>query len=115
MALLAAPSNLTIARVWIVWRPGHSCKRTSSRVFKVCIIIVAGYVPIFVAMIFGRVALIRSDGVCIIGVEDYVWVFIARQECLLRLICVLCRSITLVVYDLFVNCVRAQTDARPRD
>ena len=60
-----------VERVWIVHSSGKTVKRRNSLLYKFCISLVMGFVVIFVLMVIGRVAEIRKDGMCIIGLKPY--------------------------------------------
>ena len=64
-------ANQSLDRVWIVWSAGNTLTRFQSRIYKVCALVVLGFLVIFVDMIVGRIAQIRSDGACIIGLRSF--------------------------------------------
>ncbi|KLO14797.1 hypothetical protein SCHPADRAFT_939215 [Schizopora paradoxa] len=73
-----------VERVWIVWNAGNSLTRRQSFVYKALLLVIMGYIVIFILLIVGRIALIRTDGACVIGLRSFA-------------------SLPLLSYDLFVN------------
>ncbi len=60
-----------IERVWIVWNAGNSLTRRQSYVYKALLLVIMGYIVIFILLIVGRIALIRDDGACVIGLRSF--------------------------------------------
>ncbi|THV04388.1 hypothetical protein K435DRAFT_195726 [Dendrothele bispora CBS 962.96] len=71
-------------RVYIVWSGGNQVRRLQSPVYRICCIVLVGFIVVAVFMVIGRETHIRQDGVCVIGLKQSV-------------------GIGLVVYDLFLN------------
>ncbi|KAG8734367.1 hypothetical protein FRC11_004373 [Ceratobasidium sp. 423] len=69
-----------IEKVHVVWGGAHQ-PRLKSPVYRICLIT---YAVVIVLMLLGRIALIRSDGACIIGLRRLA-------------------SLTLLIYDLYIN------------
>ncbi|KAG9089037.1 hypothetical protein FS749_001668 [Ceratobasidium sp. UAMH 11750] len=87
IALYAGCKMLTYAflmeKVHIVWGGTHQ-PRLKSPVYRICLITMTPYVIIVMLMLLGRIAYIRPDGACIIGLK--------------RL-----SSLSLLTYDLYIN------------
>lgn len=76
-------SNLCLTRpllpqVWIVWTPrlpptaGHrQPSRWSSPMYRLCMLGISPFIVIIFLMIFGRIAIIRHDNACVIGLKEY--------------------------------------------
>ena len=60
-----------VERVWIVWNAGNSLTRRQSFVYKALVLVIMGYIVIFILLIVGRIALIRTDGACVIGLRSF--------------------------------------------
>jgi len=71
-------------KVYIVWSGGNYMPRLSSPAYRICSVVVLGYVVILVLMIIGQNSFIRADGICIIGLRGFA-------------------TIPLISYDLFLN------------
>ncbi|PVF91913.1 hypothetical protein CPB86DRAFT_802455 [Serendipita vermifera] len=71
-------------RVYLVWSANNPVSRRNSKIWILCGVVLLGYVVCFVLMIIAKIAYIRSDGNCVIGLEG-------------------AASIPLLVYDSFLN------------
>ncbi|KAF5372226.1 hypothetical protein D9758_005004 [Tetrapyrgos nigripes] len=71
-------------KVYIVWSGGNQSPRLQTPVYRICAIILLGYVAITVLLITGRQSAIRDDGVCVIGLKKVA-------------------TLSLIAYDLFLN------------
>ncbi|KAH7097520.1 hypothetical protein BKA62DRAFT_623817, partial [Auriculariales sp. MPI-PUGE-AT-0066] len=58
-------------KVHVVWGKGKHVSRTASPVYKLCFGVLCLYVIVFVIMIIGRVAFLREDKTCVIGLEPF--------------------------------------------
>ncbi|CAE6423763.1 unnamed protein product [Rhizoctonia solani] len=72
-----------IEKVHVVWGGAHQ-PRLKSPVYRICLITVTPYAVVIVLMLLGRIATIRSDGACVIGLRRLA-------------------SLTLLIYDLYIN------------
>ncbi|CAE6518330.1 unnamed protein product [Rhizoctonia solani] len=72
-----------IEKVHVVWGGAHQ-PRLKSPIYRICLITVTPYAVVIVLMLLGRIAFIRSDGACVIGLKRLA-------------------SLTLLVYDLYIN------------
>ncbi|KAH7108376.1 hypothetical protein BKA62DRAFT_19649 [Auriculariales sp. MPI-PUGE-AT-0066] len=71
-------------KVHVVWGKGKHVSRMASPVYKICVGVLCIYIAVFVVMIIGRVAFLREDKTCVIGLEPFA-------------------SIPLLAYDFGVN------------
>ncbi|KAJ3813878.1 hypothetical protein EV368DRAFT_31491, partial [Lentinula lateritia] len=71
-------------KVYIVWTGGNQNSRLKARVYRVCAVVLLGYVVVGTLTVIGRDSTIRRDGVCIIGLKSYA-------------------TISLIVYDMTLN------------
>ncbi|GAV99049.1 transmembrane protein [Lentinula edodes] len=71
-------------KVYIVWTGGNQNSRLKARVYRVCAVVLLGYVVVGTLTVIGRDSTIRGDGVCIIGLKSYA-------------------TISLIVYDMSLN------------
>ncbi|KAJ4497735.1 hypothetical protein C8R41DRAFT_184408 [Lentinula lateritia] len=71
-------------QVYIVWTGGNQNSRLKARVYRVCAVVLLGYVVVGTLTVIGRDSTIRGDGVCIIGLKSYA-------------------TISLIVYDMSLN------------
>jgi len=71
-------------KVYIVWSGGNYVPRFSSPAYRICALVMVGYVVILVLMIVGQNSSIRVDGMCFIGLRKFA-------------------TIPLISYDLFLN------------
>lgn len=71
-------------KVYIVWSGGNCTPRFSSPAYRICSVVLLGYIIILVLMILGKNSFIRADGMCVIGLRDFA-------------------TIPLISYDLFLN------------
>jgi len=89
IALYALSKVLTYAflieKVHVVWGGAHQ-PRLKSPVYRICLITMLPYAIIVVLMLLGRIAYVRSDGACIIGLKRLA-------------------SLSLLIYDLYINAV----------
>ncbi|PVF96498.1 hypothetical protein CPB86DRAFT_508416 [Serendipita vermifera] len=72
-------------KVYIVWSSGKAVGRFKSRVWLTCLFVMAGYIAIFILMLIARIAYLREDRTCVIGLRNVA-------------------SIPLLAYDFFLNC-----------
>ncbi|CAE6489125.1 unnamed protein product [Rhizoctonia solani] len=72
-----------IEKVHVVWGGAHQ-PRLKSPVYRICLITVTPYAVVIVLMLIGRIAFIRNDGACVIGLKRLA-------------------SLTLLIYDLYIN------------
>ncbi|KAG9019755.1 hypothetical protein FRB90_009625 [Tulasnella sp. 427] len=78
------------AFVWLVWSPkmpgnmGQTAARWRSPLYRLCLMALSPFLVIIFLMIFGRIAEIRHDGVCVIGLKGYA-------------------SLSLLIYDLLIT------------
>lgn len=72
-----------IEKVHVVWGGAHQ-PRLKSPVYRICLITVTPYAVVLVLMLIGRIAYLRDDGACVIGLKRLA-------------------SLTLLVYDLYIN------------
>ncbi|CAE7185951.1 unnamed protein product [Rhizoctonia solani] len=72
-----------IEKVHVVWGGAHQ-PRLKSPVYRICLITVTPYAVVIVLMLLGRIAFIRNDGACVIGLKRLA-------------------SLTLLIYDLYIN------------
>ncbi|CAE6436499.1 hypothetical protein ACGC1H_004522 [Rhizoctonia solani] len=72
-----------IEKVHVVWGGAHQ-PRLKSPVYRICLITVTPYVVVIALMLLGRIAFIRNDGACVIGLKRLA-------------------SLTLLIYDLYIN------------
>jgi len=86
--------------MYIVWSGGNQTPRFRTPAYRICAVVMLGYVAILVLMIIGQNSWIRTDGMCIIGLKDFAYVHvpedIAHFSCYHR-------TIPLISYDLFLN------------
>ncbi|KAL1942121.1 hypothetical protein VTO73DRAFT_6651 [Trametes versicolor] len=73
-----------VEKVYVVWGGAARKRRLQSPVYLVCMGVVALYVGVAIFLILGRISYFRDDGSCVIG--------LTRPA-----------SLTLLIYDLFVN------------
>ncbi|KAJ3883873.1 hypothetical protein F5051DRAFT_434746 [Lentinula edodes] len=73
-----------LRQVYIVWTGGNQNSRLKARVYRVCAVVLLGYVVVGTLTVIGRDSTIRGDGVCIIGLKSYA-------------------TISLIVYDISLN------------
>ncbi|KAI8972243.1 hypothetical protein BD414DRAFT_469696 [Trametes punicea] len=73
-----------VEKVYVVWAGAARKKRVRSPVYLTCLGVVGIYIGVGIYMILGRVSYFRDDGSCVIG--------LTRPA-----------SLTLLIYDLFVN------------
>ncbi|PVF91912.1 hypothetical protein CPB86DRAFT_802454 [Serendipita vermifera] len=71
-------------RVYIVWSANNPVSRRKSKIWMLCGVVLLGYVVIFVLMLIAKIAYIRPDGTCVIGLGGIA-------------------SIPLLTYDFFLN------------
>ncbi|KAG8725786.1 hypothetical protein FRC12_024035, partial [Ceratobasidium sp. 428] len=87
IALYALSKILTYAflmeKVHVVWGGAHQ-PRLKSPVYRICLITMTPYIIIILLMLLGRIAFIREDGACIIGLKRLA-------------------SLSLLIYDLYIN------------
>ncbi|KAG9126596.1 hypothetical protein FRC07_002870, partial [Ceratobasidium sp. 392] len=87
VALYALSKILTygflMEKVHVVWGGAHQ-PRLKSPVYRICLITMTPYVVIILMMLLGRIAFIRDDGACIIGLKRLA-------------------SLSLLIYDLYIN------------
>ncbi|QRV86564.1 transmembrane protein [Ceratobasidium sp. AG-Ba] len=87
IALYALSKILTYAflmeKVHVVWGGAHQ-PRLKSPVYRICLITMTPYVVIVLLMLLGRIAFIRSDGACVIGLKRLA-------------------SLSILIYDLYIN------------
>ncbi|KAF8610589.1 hypothetical protein BDV93DRAFT_517688 [Ceratobasidium sp. AG-I] len=87
IALYAGSKVLTYAflieKVHVVWGGAHQ-PRLKSPVYRICLITMMPYAMIVILMLIGRIALLRSDGACVIGLKRLA-------------------SLSLLIYDLYIN------------
>jgi len=67
-----------------VWSAGVAVRRRGSRIYQMCMLVLAIYLVVIVAMVFGRISEFQRSNICIIGLKPYA-------------------SISLLTYDLFIN------------
>lgn len=72
-----------IEKVHVVWGGTHQ-SRLHSKVYWLCLITMTPYAAIVIMMLIGRVAYLRDDRACIIGLKTYA-------------------SLSLLIYDLYIN------------
>ncbi|KAG8711695.1 hypothetical protein FRC08_015565 [Ceratobasidium sp. 394] len=72
-----------VERVHVVWNGAHQ-PRLQSPVYRICLITMTPYAVIFTLAILGRIAVIRPNGACIIGLKPLA-------------------SLSLLAYDLYIN------------
>ncbi|KDN51862.1 hypothetical protein RSAG8_00413, partial [Rhizoctonia solani AG-8 WAC10335] len=72
-----------IEKVHVVWGGAHQ-PRLKSPVYRICLITVTPYAVVIILMLLGRIAFIRNDGSCVIGLKRLA-------------------SLTLLIYDLYIN------------
>ncbi|KAG8680652.1 hypothetical protein FRC09_018066 [Ceratobasidium sp. 395] len=70
-------------KVHVVWGGAHQ-PRLKSPVYRICLITMTPYIIIILLMLLGRIAFIREDGACIIGLKRLA-------------------SLSLLIYDLYIN------------
>jgi len=70
--------------MYIVWSAGNRIARLSSTAYRICAVVLLGYVAIVVLMVVGQNSWIRQDGICIIGLKHFA-------------------TIPMISYDLFLN------------
>ena len=58
-------------QVYIVWSEGNQTPRFKTPAYQLCSFVLLGYVAVLAAMVKGQVSMIRTDGVCIIGLKNY--------------------------------------------
>jgi len=73
-----------VEKVYIVWSGGNQTPRFSTPAYRICSVVLLGYVTVLVLMILGQNSLIRGDGMCIIGLKNFA-------------------TIPMISYDLFLN------------
>ncbi|KAJ3868204.1 hypothetical protein EV359DRAFT_77863 [Lentinula novae-zelandiae] len=80
--------SFLVEKVYLVWSPTVSSpQRTKSPIYLGCVAMITVYAGVIATMFAGKIFFLReSDGVCIIGLQQY-------------------SSLTLVVYDLIINIV----------
>jgi len=61
----------TIGQMHIVWSGGNQTPRFTTPAYRICAVVMLGYVVILVLMIIGQNSLIRGDGMCIIGLKNF--------------------------------------------
>jgi len=73
-----------VEKVYIVWSGGNRTPRFRTPTYRICGVVLLGYVAILVLMIMGQISGLRADGVCIIGLKNFA-------------------TIAIITYDLFLN------------
>jgi len=73
-----------VEKMYIVWSAGNRIARLSSTAYRICAVVLLGYVAIVVLMVVGQNSWIRQDGICIIGLKHFA-------------------TIPMISYDLFLN------------
>ncbi|KAI0329683.1 hypothetical protein GY45DRAFT_1304273 [Cubamyces sp. BRFM 1775] len=73
-----------VEKVYVVWSGAARKKRLRSPIYMTCLSVVAVYMGVAIFLILGRISYFRDDGSCVIG--------LTRPA-----------SLTLLIYDLFVN------------
>jgi len=73
-----------VEKMYIVWSGGNQIPRFKSSTYRICTIVLLGYVAVLVLMVVGQNSRIRPDGLCIIGLKTYA-------------------TVPLISYDLFLN------------
>jgi hypothetical protein len=63
-----------VEKVYIVWSGGNQTPRFSTPAYRICSVVLLGYVTVLVLMILGQNSLIRGDGMCIIGLKNFAYV-----------------------------------------
>ncbi|EJD41267.1 hypothetical protein AURDEDRAFT_186622 [Auricularia subglabra TFB-10046 SS5] len=71
-------------KVHVVWGKGPAAPRLSSPVYRACVFVLGVYFGIIALLIIGKVAFLKRDGTCVIGLRVYA-------------------SVPLLTYDLVVN------------
>ncbi|KAH9892453.1 hypothetical protein C8Q73DRAFT_791514 [Cubamyces lactineus] len=73
-----------VEKVYVVWSGAARKKRLRSTIYLACLSVVGVYMGVAIFLILGRISYFRDDGSCVIG--------LTRPA-----------SLTLLIYDLFVN------------
>lgn len=66
--------RLTQQQVYIVWTGGNQTPRLKAKVYRICGLVIIGYIVIAILMVLGRQSEIRDDDVCVIGLKSYAYV-----------------------------------------
>lgn len=77
-------TNLTLklmerTRVYIVWGAGKSLGRMQTPVYKICLLVLSLYAGIFVVLLVDHISFVRDDGMCVIGLNIYAYVFLGAS------------------------------------
>jgi hypothetical protein len=73
-----------VEKVYYVWSSGKQTPRFRTPAYRICSVVLLGYVTILALMILGQNSWIRGDGMCIIGLKSFA-------------------SLPTIGYDLFLN------------
>jgi hypothetical protein len=72
-AFQGGPLNI-VEQVYIVWSGGNCTPRLRSPTYRICGVVLLGYVAVLVLMIIGQISALRADGICVIGLKDFAYV-----------------------------------------
>jgi hypothetical protein len=62
-------------QMYIVWSAGKQIPRLSSVAYRICSVVLLGYVAVLILMLKGQNSSIRADGMCMIGLKSFAYVF----------------------------------------
>lgn len=70
-------------KVLIVWSAGKALSRFKSIPYISCLVVLTGFVVVFVLMLIARIGYIRGDGACVIGLGKiaYVVLGLTLRQC----------------------------------
>jgi hypothetical protein len=63
-----------VEKVYIVWSGGNQTPRFKTPAYRICSVVLLGYITVAILMIIGQISLIRGDGMCMIGLKDFAYV-----------------------------------------
>jgi hypothetical protein len=86
--------------VYIVWSGGNHTPRFSTHAYRICAVVLVGYVTVVVLMIVGQMSSLRADGLCIIGLKKIAYVIPSRKTAFAYAVY---STISMISYDLFLN------------
>ena len=69
----------TVEQMYIVWSGGNRKPRFRTPAYRICAVVVLGYVAIVVLTIIGQNSWIRTDGMCFIGLKNFAYVRVPKD------------------------------------
>ncbi|KAK7031096.1 hypothetical protein VNI00_013700 [Paramarasmius palmivorus] len=71
-----------VEKVHIVWSGGYQTPRLKTHVYKICTVVLLGYVVIVVLSLLGRATQLRVDGECMLSYKCFVLISLVVYEAL---------------------------------